>query len=137
MNGFAQRPYKPIMSAHLLAVVELGGYPNFAPLYRAAGYDVHVVALMRKAVKLVKQIKPAVIVAEFNYQPDFRERVSNLEPLLASVQGLTPKPTVIVFYDPVHQTQLDKLHQRFDFFQTLAYPLDPARVQACLPDSRR
>ena len=115
----------------LLAIVELGGYPNLVPLYRQAGYNPTVAVHMRKALKLAKQIRPAVIVAEFNYQPDFRERVSNLESLLALLQNL-PDTRVLVFYERQHQAQLDKLHARFPSFDALPYPIEVNQVQRWL-----
>jgi hypothetical protein len=33
----------------LLAIIELGGYPNFVPLYERLGFRVDVVASQRKA----------------------------------------------------------------------------------------
>lgn len=113
------------MTSHLLSIVELGGYPNLAPVYRQAGFRVSQVATMRKALKQLKQDPPQVIVAEFNVQPDFRERTSNLESLLATVQGLPEKPRVLVLFEIQDQAQLDKLRERFDFFQPLAFPITP------------
>ena len=39
-------------SRTLLSVTELGGYPNFAPLYESAGYAVTSVVSVRKALGL-------------------------------------------------------------------------------------
>ena len=52
----------------LLSIIELGGYPNFTPLYQQAGYTVESVTSVRKALGLLKKINPDVIVAEFNFQ---------------------------------------------------------------------
>lgn len=112
----------------LLAIVELGGYPNFTPLYRDGGYAVEVVGAMRKALSIIKKNKPAVVVAEFNYQPDFRERVSNLEPLLATLQRF-PDTRVMVFYEPAQAAALHKLQARFPFFQALAYPIEAEKLR--------
>jgi hypothetical protein len=115
----------------LLAIVELGGYPNFASLYQAAGYQVVEQISMRKALSYLKHSGPAVIVAEFNFQPAFRDRTSNLESMLAVAQGL-PETTVIVFYDPVYGDQLEKLRARFPNFKALPYPVDARRLQSYL-----
>ena len=73
-------------SRTLLSITELGGYPNFTPLYENAGYAVTSVVSVRKALGLIKQSCPDVMVAEFNFQSDFRDRTSSLESLLAVVQ---------------------------------------------------
>ena len=70
----------------LLAITELGGYPDFSGLYTARGYQVETVSSMRKALRSLKQNQYDVIVAEFNFQSDFRDRTSSLETLMATVQ---------------------------------------------------
>ena len=71
------------MTHTLLSIVELGGYPNLSGRYSAAGYQVIAASSMRKALALLKRHRPEVVVAEFNYQSDFRDRTSNLETLMA------------------------------------------------------
>ncbi len=116
----------------LLSIIELGGYPNFAPMYEQLGYQVKVAQQMRKALKYVKNLQPTAIVAEFNYQPDFRERVSNLESLFATLQSLPDMPNIVVFYELPHQAAVQKLQQRYDVFQALSYPVNEAQLRACL-----
>lgn len=70
----------------LLSIIELGGYPDFKHLYRRYGYEPIVVFSMRKALGVLRNIKPQVVVAEFNYQSDFRNRTSSLESLIAVAQ---------------------------------------------------
>ncbi len=118
-------------SPTLLSIIELGGYPDFAPVYRAAGYEVIAVRSMRKALNLLKETPPAVIVAEFNFQSDFRDRTSSLESLLAAVQRL-PDTKVIVLYDREFSHQLAKVQSRFPIFETLAYPIDTDRLASCV-----
>jgi len=115
----------------LLAIIELGGYPDFAPLYQQAGYAVESVNSVRKALGLLKKIDPDVIVAEFNFQSDFRDRTSSLESLLAAVQ-CAPKTKVIVFYEKEHEHQLVKLTSRFPIHESLPFPIDTARLEASL-----
>jgi len=78
---------------------------------------------MRKATKLLKKIKPAVVVAEFNFQSDFRDRTSSLETLMATVQRI-PNCKVIVFYEKEQRTQLKRLLAVFDVFATIAFPIN-------------
>ena len=63
---------------------------------------------MRKAITWLRKNRPAVVVADFYFQPDFRDRVSNLESLLATVQSM-PAVKTLVLYDPAHQAALDKV----------------------------
>ena len=115
----------------LLSIVELGGYPNFAPLYRSLGYAPVVENRMRKAIALLKRQQPAIIVAEFNFQSDFRDRTSSLESLLAVVQRM-PDTRVIVFYDREYQPQFEKLRARLPVHAALAFPVTEAQLRECL-----
>ena len=115
----------------LLAIVELGGYPDFSPLYRRLGCEVVVERTMRKAVATARKRKPRVIVAEFNYQSDFRDRTSSLETLQAVVQRL-PDTRVIVFYDRDSEAQLARLRSRFEPFRVLAFPIEEAELEAAV-----
>lgn len=49
----------------LLAIIELGGYPNLLPLYQRLGFEVDVVNSQRKARSYLKKTIPDVIVAEY------------------------------------------------------------------------
>lgn len=118
---------------HLLSVIELGGYPNFSPIYQAAGYTVQIEHSVRNAIRAMKKITPAVIVAEFNFQSDFRDRTSSLESLLSTVQRLD-NCRVIVFYEQEYQQQLDKLTAQYDLYATLPFPIDEAELRRLLTD---
>ncbi|HEX9627820.1 MAG TPA: hypothetical protein VGA00_12845 [Acidiferrobacterales bacterium] len=118
----------------LLSIVELGGYPNFAPLYERAGYEVIVERSVRKALARLKQSQPRVIVAEFNFQSDFRDRTSSLESLLAVVQR-APDTRVIVFYEREQEHQLAKLRARFPIHAALSYPIAPERLSEAVSRS--
>ena len=56
------------MKKQLLAVIELGGYPNFAPIYEDLGFEVTLANSVRNAIRIIKKLKPSVVVAEFNFQ---------------------------------------------------------------------
>ena len=115
----------------LLSIIELGGYPNFTPLYHELGYKVAVETRMRKAISFLKRRTPDVIVAEFNFQSDFRDRTSSLESLLAVVQRM-PGIRVIVFYEKEYLPQFEVLRARLPVHHALAFPVDEARVRDCL-----
>jgi hypothetical protein len=115
----------------LLSIIELGGYPNFTPLYHELGYEVAVETRMRKAISFLKRRTPDVIVAEFNFQSDFRDRTSSLESLLAVVQRL-PRIRVIVFYEQEYLPQFEVLRSRLPVHHALAFPVDEAELRTCL-----
>jgi DNA-binding NtrC family response regulator len=117
--------------ASLLAIVELGGYPNLLPLYQRLGFDVDVVNSQRKARSYLKKQLPKVIVAEYIFQSDFRDRTSNLETLMAVLQR-HPEVSVIVFYLPEQAEKLALLEARFPLFATIAFPISPDKVEAAL-----
>ena len=120
-----------VLRRRLLSIIELGGYPNFAPLYERAGYEFSTIVSMRKALAALKQSVPDVVVAEFNFQSDFRDRTSSLESLLAVLQR-HPRTRVIVFYDKEQAHQLARLQAQHSIFATLAYPIAEAELEDCL-----
>ena len=115
----------------LLAIVELGGYPNLLPLYRQLGFSVEVVNSQRKARSLIKKSLPDVIVTEYIFQSDFRDRTSNLETLMAVLQR-HPEVRVIVFYLPEQAQKLAILEERFRLFAKIAFPVTADKVESAL-----
>lgn len=122
-------------SALLLSIVELGGYPDFAPLYQRAGFQVLVEHNMRKALAIIKKKKPAVIVAEFNYQSDFRDRTSSLESMLATAQH-NPGTRIVVFYEQEVAHQFEKLRARHRIDAVFVFPIDEAALEAAIRSLR-
>ena len=117
----------------LLSIVELGGYPNFVPLYKKYGYKPVVVYSMRKALGVLKKTKPEVVVAEFNYQSDFRDRTSTLESLIAIAQR-NSNMKLIIFYEKEYLHQFEKLQARYDFHATFSYPLEEQKIDKVLSE---
>lgn len=120
---------KPI----LLSILEIGGYPDFSKSYSALGYEFKQVESMRKGIKYIKKNQVDVVVAEFNYQSDFRDRTSQLETLMAVLQ---PKPEikVVVFYDKEQSHQLKRLTNRFDKLVCLPYPVMSAHIEQAIKE---
>ena len=119
------------LTKHLLSIVELGGYPDFSPVYQQAGYVVESVVSARKAISWLRRNKADVIVAEFNFQSDFRDRTSSLESILATVQR-HPETHVIVFYDKEQEHQLARLQAVFPDILPLAFPVDESALLEAL-----
>ena len=117
----------------LLSIIEIGGYPDFTPLYESFGYQVIKTESIRKAVKLIRQYKPQVMVAEFNFQSDFRDRTSSLETLSSSAQGITDA-SMIVFYEKEFEPQYQRFLQGFEVSASLTFPVDEQQLRAALQD---
>jgi len=120
----------------LLNVIEFLGHPNLRPLYERLGYRVMSEFSVRKAIAAIRKEKPAVIVADFYFQPDFRDRVSNLESLLACVQSY-PDVRVIVFYESAHAHALERVRQRFSISDAMPLPVLPDLLEARLTSFRK
>lgn len=115
----------------LLAVIELGGYPDFRELYQRFGYEVVIESSMRKALALLKKKKVNVIVAEFNYQHTFRDRLSSLESIIAVAQT-NQQIEFVVLYEKQFENHLDKLRQQFKFSVEIAFPIDDIKMTEAL-----
>lgn len=115
----------------LLNVIELLGYPNLRPLFERLGYQVQTEFAVRKAISRMRRDKPAVIVADFYFQPDFRDRVSNLESLLATAQSLKDVK-VVVLYEARHEHALERLKQRFRIDLALTLPVKEPDLEKAL-----
>ena len=124
------------MEKTLLSIVEMGGYTNFSELYISKGYLVETANSMRKAIKILKKSDPEVIVAEFNFQSDFRDRTSSLESLMAMLQS-KDDTKVIVFYEKEQRKQLERLLAIFDVYETIAFPIDEQELSNTLDKAQQ
>ncbi|MBA5249907.1 MAG: hypothetical protein FE834_10350 [Gammaproteobacteria bacterium] len=120
------------MSKRLLFFVDEGGFDDFTPLFQQLGWTVDFEDSQRKAVKLAKKNQYAVAVLEFSHNPEFRDRVSNIESLLATLEGNSPTAKIIILYDEINQPQLDQLKARYRMDNTLTFPIQETQLQAFL-----
>lgn len=107
------------------------GTAGYKKLYQELGYQVIAEWTERKAIALVRKSPPAVIVADFFHQTDFRDRLSNLESLLATAQA-SPATRVLVLYEPAHQAVLDKVGARLRIDVALPLPVAEASLRSAL-----
>ncbi len=112
----------------LLSVIEQGGYPDFTALYEAQGYKVVSVNSPRKAISFLKKNSIAMLVAEFNFQTDFRDRTSSLESIMASAQH-QKDIKVVIFIDQNNKERFEKVSSRFAIHWTLTFPIDEAQLK--------
>lgn len=115
----------------LLAVIVFMANAKLPQLYKNLGFDVTTTWDPRKAVALVRKVKPDVIVADFYFQSDFRDRLSNLESVLAAAQPLTDT-RVLVFYEPADAPALERVRQRMNIDQALPMPVSNDAIRSVL-----
>ena len=115
----------------LLAVIEFIEHAQYPAIYKALGYDVTTEWQVRKAVTLIRKMKPDVIVADFYFQSDFRDRLSNLESLLAATQ-LLQEIKVLVFYEPANEHVLTRVRERMRIDAALPMPATDEAISSVL-----
>lgn len=120
-----------IAAKKLLSVIEFIEHSPYPAIYKSMGFDVTTEWQVRKAVSLIRKIKPDVIVADFYFQSDFRDRLSNLESLLAATQLLTDF-RVLVFYEPENEHALARVRERMQIDAALAMPATERAIRDVL-----
>lgn len=115
----------------LLTLIEFMSHAKFPALYKELGFDVTTEWQARKAVSLVRKLQPDVIVADFYFQSDFRDRLSNLESVLATAQPF-PDTRILVLHEPESQAALDKVRARLRIDAALAIPVSEEALRAVL-----
>lgn len=115
----------------LLAMIEFVSHARLPGLYQSLGFDVSTEWQVRKAVALLRKQRPDVIVADFYFQQDFRDRLSNLESLLAAAQTLKGCK-ILVFYEPQDEHALERVRQRMRIDAVLPVPVSDEAISAVL-----
>jgi CheY-like chemotaxis protein len=115
----------------LLSVIEFIEHSQYPAIYKELGFDVTTEWQVRKAVSLIRKLKPDVIVADFYFQSDFRDRLSNLESLLAATQLLT-NFRVLVFYEAANEHALARVRERMQIDAALPMPATEAAIKEVL-----
>ena len=115
----------------LLTVIEFIEHAQYPAIYKALGFDTAVEWQVRKAVALIRKMKPEVVVADFYFQSDFRDRLSNLESLLAAAQ-LLKDIRILVFYEAKNESALDRVRERMRIDAALPMPASEEAIKTVL-----
>lgn len=113
----------------LLFVNEYGIYPELVQALQSTEFTVTVEHLMRNAIKFIKKNDPDIVVAEFMHEPQFRDRVSNLESMLAQIEGRNKSRTIVI-YNRDHQIYLDKVRGVFSIDTAMVQPVTAEQLLA-------
>ena len=112
--------------------IETGGYAHLVPIYRKLGFEVELMPSVRKAQAWLKRNRPSVVVAEFSFDPGFRDRMSNLESLLASLHKSNTEARVVVLIEKQHLPRLEPVKARYPIHETLTFPIDTGKLEEIL-----
>lgn len=107
----------------LLFLSTIGIYPEFDALFRDYQLQVTKVQTLRKALSLIKQIKPDIIVAEFVYAPTYGSQLSNFESLFAAAQSFAPGANFIALVDRDDLKHFKKVSSNVGNCQALTLPV--------------
>lgn len=118
------------MAAHkkVLLINEYGFYPELIKALQAENYELTVEHLMRKAISFIKKRRPDVVVAEFHHDGQFRDRVSNLESMLAQIQKDGADIKTVVFYEADRKEYLEKVQALYRLDAVLEQPFNPEEL---------
>ncbi len=120
----------------LLQVVELGGYPDLTPVFRRLGFEPVVAASMREALRRLRTLAPAAVVAEFNYGLVYGSRISNLETLIAALQRHAPGARLVALAEPERLKHAERLRPRWPALALVPLPVQEAALASALGVSR-
>lgn len=79
----------------------------------------------------MRTFKPNVIVADFHFQSDFRDRLSNLESVLAAAQPM-PDTRIAVLFESHDEAALERVRQRSHIDVAFVMPVDVTALEALL-----
>ncbi|MFK5986202.1 MAG: hypothetical protein QM479_12375 [Pseudomonadota bacterium] len=111
------------MVINLLSIMEAGGYPDFITAYQSLNCEFLQLKSLRKAIRHIKKNPVDIIVTEYNFQTQFRDRTSSLESLMAILQ-FQQNVKVIVLIEKAHQEHFIKVSSRFPIFATINFPIE-------------
>ncbi len=98
------------------------------------GFEVDREHTPRKAVKLANIHTYDLVLAEFHYNPEFRDRVSNIESVLATLQHKSPDAKIILLYDSIITDKLEQFQKRYKVDKTLTFPVHESMICTTLTE---
>lgn len=112
----------------VLFVTDYGIYPELTRALTAEPITLRTEQLMRKAIKSVKKDPPDLLIAEFFHEPQFRDRVSNLESILSQIQRNSKKSKTLILVYPEHGKWLAQLKTIFSFEADIQNDAAPSKI---------
>jgi len=101
-------------------------------VYKKQGFDVTTTKTLRKAVGLIRQLSPHVIIAEFIYAPTYGSQLSNFESLFAAAQTYAPQACFIALCDKNDLQHLERVRTKMSCCYVLTLPVTATEIENCL-----
>ena len=117
---------------NLLFLTTFGGYPGFDAVFENQGYQATTANTLRKALGLIKQLTPEIIVAEFVYAPTYGSQLSNFESLFAASQSFSPHTNFIAITHKDDLHHLEKVKSDIKNCYALTLPVTATDLSTCL-----
>lgn len=120
----------------LYSIIESPLHPQFQALYQQKGMTEIRLQSVRKAIQLLKQQPPDVVVADFvyGYGNNYAGvNISNLDVFLYSLDKYAADCRVIVCHEKADGQYVQKLQELFPQIHTLMYPVDVKLLESLLP----
>lgn len=116
----------------LLIIDELGSIGDISAQAQTIGFQTTFASTQRKALKLLKTRCPAVILAEFIFTPDFRDRICNLDTLSSQLPLSAPDARLIIQHEPEDIASVERFAANQALFARLSHPIAPQQLDAAL-----
>lgn len=116
----------------LISLTSFGTSPALLKVYEQQGYQVSPTKTLRKALSLIKQLSPDVVVAEFIYAPTYGSQLSNFESLFAAAQAYAPEARFIALVHKDDLAHLEKVVSESNPCEILVYPVTGESMNSCL-----
>ncbi len=115
---------------NLLIISELGTLTHLQDRFIKPDWEVQAVNSQRKALKLYKYSKADIILAEFIFTPDFRDRISNLDTMCSQIQSLNPQTRLMVVYESEDEHALQRLNTMHPIHTAWKHPIQSDVIYA-------
>ena len=97
--------------------------------FRNVGHEVEYVGNMRKALSMLKKFQPDLLVAEFQYTSQFRDRDSNLDTIMSQIVSHSSHTEVMALVEPEQKIHFERLKSRFDNIHgALYFPFEESEL---------
>ena len=114
----------------ILFVIEFGGFPLKLDDLIQQGHEVEYAKSVRKAIPLIKKMQPDLLLAEFHYTSQFRDRDSNLDTVMTQIESRSPETKVLAFVEEEQKHHFERLKSRFESIQgALYFPFEDEDVK--------